>query len=167
MTAETTDTEAPDAAAGDIEARVRDVCARRGNKPDALLEILHDVQAAVGYVPRDAVPPIADALNLSRAEVHGVLSYYHDFREAPAGRCVVKICRAEACQSVGAEAFVADAEKKLGVKMGETSTDGSLTLETVYCLGDCALGPAAMVDGELHGRMTADKLRALTREALK
>jgi formate dehydrogenase subunit gamma len=151
----------------DIETQAREICAGHGDKPEALIEILHEIQAAQGYVPREAVGPIADALNLSRAEVHGVLSYYHDFRDAPAGRCVVKICRAEACQSVGADVFAAEAENKLGVKSGETAEDGSLTVETVYCLGDCALGPAVMVDGKLYGRMTADRLKTITRDALK
>lgn len=144
----------------------RAACDREGARPDALLEILHAVQAECGFVPRDVIAPIAEALNISRAEVHGVVTFYHDFRDAPAGRCVVKLCRAEACQAVGADALAADAESRLGVKSGETSDDGRVTLETVYCLGDCALGPAALIDGALYGRLTAERLEALVKQAL-
>jgi formate dehydrogenase subunit gamma len=104
------------------------------------------------------VPVLADALNLSRAEVHGVVTFYHDFRREPAGRHVLKMCRAEACQAMGGEALVARAEDRLGVACGSTSADGQVTLQSVYCLGLCATAPSATVDGRIVGRLTADKV---------
>jgi formate dehydrogenase subunit gamma len=117
-----------------------------------LLPILHAIQAAFGYVPDSAVPQIAKALMLSKAEVHGVISFYHDFREKPAGRHVLKLCRAEACQAVGADAVAGRIKQALGIDWHETTADGRVTLEPVFCLGLCACGPAAMVDGRLVGR---------------
>lgn len=117
-----------------------------------LLPILHTVQAQFGHVPQSILPQIAKALNLSKAEVHGVVSFYHDFREAPAGRHVVKLCRAEACQAVGADAVAGKIKAALGIDWHETTSDGRVTLEPVFCLGLCACGPAAMVDGRLIGR---------------
>jgi formate dehydrogenase subunit gamma len=149
-----------------LEVSARAICERHGRKPDALIEILHELQGEVGYVPREAVAPIADALNLSRAEVHGVVTYYHDFRAEPAGRCVVKLCRAEACQALGVEALVADLEKRLKVKFGETRTDGAVTLETVYCLGNCALGPSALVNARIYGGLTAERLAQIAEKAI-
>ena len=125
-----------------------------------LLPILHALQEAFGYVPQEAVPLIAEALNLSRAEVHGVVTFYHDFRAAPAGRHVLRLCRAEACQSMGGEALVgARAERGSGVDWHGTTADGAVTLEPVYCLGLCACGPSAMVDGRLFGRLDAGAAR--------
>ncbi|MFZ2101849.1 MAG: formate dehydrogenase subunit gamma [Oricola sp.] len=118
-----------------------------------LLPILHAVQEEYGHVPQDALPVIANKLNLSRAEVHGVMSFYHDFREQPAGRHVVKICRAEACQSMGSDRIAEHAKGRLKIGFGETSPDGAVTLEAVYCLGLCACAPAAMVDGRVVGRV--------------
>lgn len=118
-----------------------------------LLPILHAIQEAFGYVPEAAVPQIAAALTLSKAEVHGVISFYHDFREKPAGRHVLKLCRAEACQTVGADAVADRIKKALGIDWHETTADGRVTLEPVFCLGLCACGPAAMVDGRLVGRV--------------
>lgn len=130
--------------------------------PDgALLPVLHAIQAEHGYVPADAVPVIAERLNLSRAEVHGVLSYYHHFRKAPAGKLVVQLCRAEACQSVGADALAAHATAALACDFHETTADGSVTLEPVYCLGQCACGPAMMVGERVHARVTPEKFDAL------
>lgn len=129
-----------------------------------LLPILHDIQAAFGHVPRAAIPVIAQALNLSRAEVYGVVTFYHDFKDAPHGRHVLKLCRAEACQSMGGEALAAQVEAALGIAFGETTADGRVTLEPVYCLGLCATAPSAMVDGRIHGRMTAEKVEALLAE---
>jgi formate dehydrogenase subunit gamma len=126
----------------------------------ALLPMLHAVQAAYGCIPAAAHAPIADALNITRAELHGVISFYHDFRTAPAGRHVVKICRAEACQSVGANALSTAVLDKLGLEWHGTTGDGRVTVEPVYCLGLCACGPAAMVDGRLRGRADADALVA-------
>jgi formate dehydrogenase subunit gamma len=147
------------------EATARTIAAEYGNRPDALIDILHQVQATVGYVPEAAVPALADALNLTRAEVHGVVTFYHDFRSAPAGRHVLKICRAEACQSMGGEALVARAEDHLGVACGGTSADGRVTLEPIYCLGLCATAPSAMMNGRLVGRLTPAKLDALLKDA--
>jgi len=131
-------------------------------EPGALLPVLHAIQDALGYLPADSLSRVAAALNLSRAEVHGVVSFYHDFRTSPPGRRVVKICRAEACQSMGAEALVEHAEQRLGVAMHETRADGAVTLEPVYCLGNCACSPAVMVDGELHGRVSPARFDELT-----
>jgi formate dehydrogenase subunit gamma len=126
-----------------------------------LLPILHAIQQSFGHVPEAAVPMIASRLNLSRAEVHGVVSFYHDFREAPAGRHVLKICQAEACQSMGATKNVSDLLARLGLQLGETTPDGRLTIEPVYCLGLCATAPAAMLDDEPHGRLDAGRLETL------
>ena len=149
----------------EVETTARAVAGEHGNRPDALIEILHALQAVLGCVPETAVPALADALNLSRAEVHGVVTFYHDFRSKPAGRHVFKLCRAEACQSMGGEALVARAEQRVGVACGNTSADGRVTLEPVYCLGLCATAPSAMIDGRLVGRLTAAKLDALLKEA--
>jgi formate dehydrogenase subunit gamma len=127
----------------------------------ALLPILHAIQDRFGYIDAAAVPIIADELNLSRAEVHGVMSFYHDFRKEPPGRHVVKICRAEACQSVGGRASEAYAQERLNTAFHETSADGRFTLEPVYCLGNCACGPSAMIDGKLYGRVTPKRFDQL------
>jgi formate dehydrogenase subunit gamma len=140
------------------------IVGRHAHREGPLLPILHEVQEAFGYVPRDAVPVIAEALNLSRAEVWGVVSFYHDFRHAPPGRHVLKLCRAEACQSMGGEALVARAEARLGIACGGTSADG-ITLEAIYCLGLCATSPSAMLDGRVHARLNPAKLDALLEEA--
>ena len=124
--------------------RVRAIAVANCARPGALLPILHAVQETFGYIDRRAVPVIAEVLNLTRAEVHGVVTFYHDFRQAPAGRHVLRLCRAEACQSSGGEALVERAEAALGVACGETTADGQVTLEAVYCLGLCALAPSAM-----------------------
>jgi formate dehydrogenase subunit gamma len=123
-----------------------------------LLPILHAIQSAFGCVPPEAVPLIAHALNLSRAEVHGVVSFYADFRATPHGRRVVKVCRAEACQSMGGEAAARALLQRLGLDWGGTTADGELTIEPVYCLGLCAVAPAALVDGEPVGRLCAESL---------
>jgi formate dehydrogenase subunit gamma len=133
------------------EERARAVCAAHGDRPDELLEIFHDLQKELGFIPEAALPVIANALNRSRAEVYGVLTFYHDFRRAPAGRHVVKMCRAEACQAMHTEKVCEHAEQRLGTPFGETSPDGNYTLEAVYCLGNCALSPAMMIDGKLYG----------------
>lgn len=127
-------------------------------QPGALLPLLHAVQDTFGHVPADAVPVIAKGLNLSRAEVHGVITYYHFFRQTPPGRHVVQVCRAEACQACGAEQLIAHAEKAFGCKIHATSADGAVTLEPVYCLGLCASSPAIQVDDRLHGRCTPQTL---------
>lgn len=149
----------------ELAARTRAIAERFAGLDGALLPVLHAVQAEFGHVPRDAVPVIAAALNLSRADVHGVVSFYHDFRAAPAGRHVVKLCRAEACQSAGGERLVTQARETLGVDFGGTTADGAVTLEPVYCLGLCACAPAALVDGAPHGRLDEAALAALLTEA--
>jgi formate dehydrogenase subunit gamma len=141
--------------------QVEGIVAAHAGLEGPLLPILHAVQAAFGCVPRDAVPVIAHALNLTRAEVHGVVSFYHDFREQPAGQRVVKLCRAEACQAVGGTALAAKVLKHFGIGWGETSADGRVTIEAVYCLGFCSVAPAALVDGEPHGRLEAKHLIAM------
>ena len=141
------------------------IVARHKNRPGPLLEILHDVQRSLGYVPAEAVPLIAGALNLSRAEVHGVVSFYHYFRSAPHGRRVLRLCRAEACQSMKGRAIEQHAMKRLGIGFGETTADHAITLEAVYCLGLCACSPAAMIDEEVHGRLTPERLDELLKRA--
>lgn len=140
------------------------IAARYDNKPDALLEILHDLQHEVGHIPEASLPVLAKALNLSRAEVHGVVSFYHEFRRKPAGRHVVKVCRAEACQSMKGNELADAAQKSLKVKFGETTSDGAITLEAVYCLGLCGTSPALLVDERPMGRMTPQKFDALVKE---
>jgi len=129
------------------------------------MPILHAVQSALGHVPKDAVPLIATELNLSRAEIHGVLTFYHYFRKDPPGRHVVHVCRAEACQSVGAVALEAHAKKSLGIDFHQTTADGAISLEPVYCLGNCALGPSLMIDDRLQGRMSPQRFDALVARA--
>jgi formate dehydrogenase subunit gamma len=124
--------------------------------PGALLPMLHALQDEFGYVDKAAVPLIASALNLSHAEVHGVISFYHDFRHDAPGRHVLKMCRAEACQSMGCEKMIGHVENRLGIKLGQTTEDRSFTVEAVYCLGNCALSPAVMLDGKLYGRVSSD-----------
>lgn len=145
----------------DSEARVRAICAERGDRPDELLEIFHAVQADLGFVPDTVLPVIADALNLSRAEVYGVLTFYHDFRRSPPGRHVVKMCRAEACQAMHTDEVCRHAEQRLGAKFGETSADGEFSLEAAYCLGNCALSPAMLIDGDLFGCVDKDRFDAI------
>ena len=143
---------------------VRRIVADMKDRPGPLIEVLHSVQAALGYVPSDAVPIVAEALNLSRAEVHGVVTFYHFFRETPPGRHIVQICRAEACQSMGANDLVEHAKKRLGVDFHETTPDGVFSLEPVFCLGNCACSPAAMIDGRLYGRVTPKRFDELVAE---
>jgi formate dehydrogenase subunit gamma len=126
-----------------------------------LLPILHAFQEQFGYIDVAAEPLIAEALNISRAEVHGVVTFYHDFRKYPVGRNVLKLCRAEACQAAGGDALAAHVEARLGVAMGGTAAGGSVTLEPVYCLGLCATAPSAMINGEVVGRLDRARLDAL------
>jgi formate dehydrogenase subunit gamma len=124
------------------------------HEPGALMPILRRIQDELGWVPPESIPLIAHELNLSRAEVHGIASFYHDFRHEPPGRNVVRLCRAESCQAMGAAALAEHVRKRLGVDFGATSADGAFTLEAVYCLGNCACSPAAAINGELMGRVT-------------
>lgn len=135
---------------------IADVLDRLKDEPGALLPVLHGVQAALGFVPDTAVPRIAQALNLSRAEVHGVISFYHTFRTQPPGRHVVQICRAESCQAMGSRILESHAKARLGVDYRETTPDGRVTLEAVYCLGNCACSPAVRIDDEVFGRVDTD-----------
>jgi formate dehydrogenase subunit gamma len=139
---------------------IRDVVRPLMDLEGPLLPMLHAIQEAWGYVPPAAVPVLAEMLNLGRAEVHGVVSFYHDFRDHPAGRHVLKICRAEACQAVGGAGVADDTLARLGLDWHGTTPDGTVTVEPVYCLGICACGPAAMLDGRVIGRVDADRLVA-------
>lgn len=129
-----------------------------------LLPILHGIQEEFGHVPQDALPVIAEALNISKAEVHGVVTFYHDYRSHPAGRHVLKVCQAEACQSMGSDAVAAKLKQLLGIGFHETTGDGAVTLEPVYCLGLCACAPSAMLDGEVIGRLDDEKLDEIVAE---
>ena len=148
----------PDVALGTIGAHA----GQRG----PLLPVLHALQETFGYVDPRAVPLVAKALNLSRAEVYGVLTFYPDLRSTPPGKVRVQVCRGEACQSVGGHALARHATGSLGVDFGGTTADGSVTLDEVFCLGNCALGPTVTVDGRLHGRVLAADLDRLIRDDL-
>jgi formate dehydrogenase subunit gamma len=137
------------------------ICALHGNATGALIEILHDVQVQLGYVPDTVLPVIANALNLSRAEVYGVRTFYHDFKAEPAGKHLLKLCKAEACQAMGSDQLAASISKSLGIEFGGTTQNGAVTIEAVYCLGNCALAPAAMLDGKLIGRVTSATLASV------
>lgn len=145
------------------EVEAREILRRHEGRNGSLLPILHDVQETFGHVPVEAVPVIAESLNLSRAEVHGVVSFYHDFREQPAGRHVLKLCRAEACQSMSGEAFAERVLKHFGVEWGGTTPDGRVTVEATYCLGLCACAPSAMLDGEVMARLDDESLQEISR----
>ena len=147
------------------EARGAEIISEHSGREGATLVILHALQEAFGHVPEPAISMVAFALNLSRAEVYGVFTFYHDFRKEPAGRHVLKMCRAEACQAAGCEALVARAEAKLGIGIGETTADARVTLEPIYCLGLCATAPSAMLDGRLVGRLDEARIDALIVEA--
>ena len=133
-------------------------------RPGPLLEVLHAIQAALGYVPAGAVPVVAEVLNLSRAEVHGVVSFYHYFRHSRPGAHTVSVCQAEACQSMGAEALTAHARRRLGIDFHQTSADGRFSLEPVYCLGNCACTPSIMVDTEVYARVTPERFEEIVAE---
>ena len=131
------------------------------NAPGALLILLHRIQDELGYVPDDSVSAIAKELNLSKAEVHGVISFYHHFRSTPPGRHIVRICRAEACQSMGGNALIAHAMSRLGISFHETTGNNKITLEPIYCLGNCACSPSMMIDDHIYGRVTPEKFDQL------
>ena len=140
---------------------VLEACTRLKELPGALLPVLHAVQEALTFIPKDAVPLIAHELNLSIAEVHGVVTFYHYFLQERPGRSLVHLCRAEACQALGSVALEAHVKSSLGVDYHGTTSDGAITLEPVYCLGNCALGPSMMIDQQLHGRVTPERFDAL------
>ena len=145
----------------DIATRIEEILNEHRGMEGSLLPILHAVQADFGFVPADALPIIAKDLNISRAEAHGVMSFYHDFREKPAGRHVLKLCRAEACQAMGGDRVATHAQQALGLDWHETSADGAITLDPIFCLGLCACGPAAMLDGKLIGRVDEARIDAI------
>ncbi len=136
---------------------VDEIVAGLADKPGALMPVLHAVNERIGYIPPAAVPAIARALNLSRAEVHGVISFYHDFRTERPGRKIIRVCRAESCQAMGAVALAKHIQTRLGIDFGETSANGDFTLEPVYCLGNCACSPAIIVGDDLYGRVNPDR----------
>ena len=146
------------------EAQALEIVRRHDGREGPLLPILHDVQAAFGCVPPEAIRLIAGALNLTRAEVHGVMSFYHDFRSKQAGRHVLKLCRAEACQSMGGEAVAAQVLKRFRVGWGETTPDGAVTVEATYCLGLCACAPSALLDDEPRARLDRTAIDEIARE---
>jgi formate dehydrogenase subunit gamma len=148
-----------------VEAETRAILAAHDGLEGPLLPVLHALHARFGHLPPAALPVIAAALGLGRAEVHGVASFYHDFRRQPAGRRVIRLCRAEACQAVGGQALADHAQARLGIGWGETTPDGRVTLEPVFCLGLCACGPAALVDGAVAGRLTAEAFDRLVEGA--
>src|SRR5271156_456794 len=136
---------------------VDEIAASLADKPGALMLVLHAVNERLGYIPPEAVPAIARALNLSRAEVHGVVSFYHDFRSARPGRRIIRVCRAESCQAMGAVALAKHIQARLGIEFGQTSVNGDFTLEPVYCLGNCACSPAILVGNDLYGRVSPER----------
>lgn len=142
-------------------ATIRGFAEARAGEPGALLPILHDIQDALGYVPEYAIPVVAGVLNLSRAEVHGVVTFYHLFRSTPAGKRTLYLCRAEACQSMGARDLERHARERLKIEFHETTADGRFSLEPVYCLGNCACSPAVMIDETVYGRVTPKRLDEL------
>lgn len=139
-----------------LESKIKLVCADHGNAPDMLLEILHAIQAFNRYIPESAFQTIADCLNLSRAEVYGVVTFYHDFRQKPPAKKIVKLCQSEACQSMGSRQLKADIEDGLSQDVAS-----NVDIETIYCLGNCALAPSALVDGKIYGRLDAARLNSL------
>lgn len=143
---------------------VLNIVSRLRSAPGALLPILHGIQDEIGFVPADAVPLLASELNLSRAEVHGTLTFYHHFRTTPPGRHTVQICRAESCQAMGVNRLVAHARQTLGIDFHETTDDGAISLEPVYCLGNCACSPAIMIDNEPYGSVSEESFDALVDE---
>ncbi|HLJ65027.1 MAG TPA: formate dehydrogenase subunit gamma [Stellaceae bacterium] len=146
------------------EARAAEIIAREKSQEGATLPVLHALQAVFGCVPEAAVPLVAEALNLSRAEIHGVVSFYHDFKNHPPGRHVLALCRAEACQAMGGDALAERARHRLGLGWGETSGNDAVTLEPIFCLGLCALAPAALVDGRPVARLDEARLDAILGE---
>ena len=149
----------------DLSAKVDALIAQHQHMPGALLPLLHAIQDDIGYVPESSYSQIAKAWRLSGAEVHGVVTFYHHFRTHKPGRHVMQICRAESCQAMGSEALEAHAKKCLNVDYHQTTSDDAITLEAVYCLGNCALSPAVMMDEEIYGRVSAEDLDALIAEA--
>lgn len=147
-----------------MQATVQDIIDTLKHKPGALLPILHGIQDALGYVPAETVPAIAKGLNLSRAEVHGVISFYHYFRDTPPGQHTIHLCRAESCQAMGGKTLEAHVQAKLGIDYHETTADGQFSLEPVYCLGNCACSPAIQIDDAVYGRVSTASFDAIIEE---
>lgn len=160
MVSQLASTQAP----ADVVPRTQAVIDEMAGLEGPLLPILHGLQAEFGYVPTESLPIVATALNISRAEAHGVMTFYHDYRKAPAGRHVLKLCQAEACQSMGSDRVADMLKQALGIGFHETTADGAVTLEPVYCLGLCACAPSAMLDGEVIGRIDADTVEEIVAE---
>lgn len=150
---------------GEVESVVGRVVVAHAGREGPLLPMLHDIQHQLGFVPPAAIPLLAEALRTTAAEVYGVVSFYHDFKDSPPGRHVLKICRAESCQAMGGKAVADEVQRRLGIGWGETTPDGRLTLEAVYCLGLCSCSPNAMLDDQVLGRVDADGLVAAVGEA--
>jgi len=142
------------------DAKAREICRARGDREDELIEILHVVQAANGYLSDAALRTVAQALNISRAEIHGVVTFYHDFKKEKGAKQTIKICRAEACQAVGANELITEAERHFKTKLDDKAV--AIKLEATYCLGNCALGPAVMIDNQLYGRVDMDRLKTIS-----
>jgi formate dehydrogenase subunit gamma len=147
-----------------VNEQIDSLIARHRDRPGPLLLVLHAIQDELGYIPAEVVPVVAEGLNLSRAEVHGVVTFYHYFRQSPPGKHIVQLCRAEACQAMQGEQLAAHAQRRLAVGFHETSADGRFTLEPVYCLGNCACSPAMMIDGHLYGRVSTARFDELLAE---
>jgi formate dehydrogenase subunit gamma len=140
----------------DKEALIRDLVRQFADVPGGLLPLLHAVQEALGYVPPEVIPELADGMGLSRAEVHGVIGFYHDFHVSPGGETTIHLCRAEACQAMGSRALEAHVKARLGIDYGETTADGKYRLEPVYCLGNCSCAPSVRIDDDVHARVSPD-----------
>jgi len=147
-----------------IQTTVQNIATALKNKPGALLPILHAVQDTFGYIPEESVPTIAKTLNLSRAEVHGVISFYHYFRDSKPGKQIIHLCRAESCQAMGGKHLEAHVKNRLGIDFHETTSDGQYSLEPVYCLGNCACSPAIQIGTDVYGRVSADSFDAIINE---
>ncbi|GGX88319.1 formate dehydrogenase subunit gamma [Massilia dura] len=165
-TSATAATAATAAANAAVDGILAELFARLGNRQDQLLPVLHGLQDSAGYIPPDSVPAIAQHFNLSRAEVHGVITFYHYFRTEAPPRCVVQVCRAEACQSMGADALLEHAEQALGCGLHGRSADGTFGLEPVYCLGHCASSPALTINEAVFARVTPARFDALIAEVM-
>jgi formate dehydrogenase subunit gamma len=150
---------------GDINPKVQEIIAQLKDKPGALLPILHGIQDELGYVPAETVPAIADALNLSRAEVHGCISFYHYFRDTPPGKQTIHLCRAESCQAMGSKALEEHVKSRLGIDYHETTKDGAFSLEPVYCLGLCACSPSMQIGKDVYGRVSPESFDVAIKEA--
>jgi formate dehydrogenase subunit gamma len=140
----------------DRETLIRDLVRQFADVPGGLLPLLHAVQEALGSVPPEVIPELADGMGLSRAEVHGVIGFYHDFHVSPGGETTIHLCRAEACQAMGSRALEAHVKARLGIDYGETTADGKYRLEPVYCLGNCSCAPSVRIDDDVHARVSPD-----------